>query len=126
MRKAAVRLLAPVVLLCGLTAATAAEEPPGGKAAATVEVHLTEYAIAMPQTLPAGPTTFVVHNDGNGKVHSFKIEGPGVDELLATPVQPRQTGQLTVTLQAGEYKVYCPVGSHAMKGMTAKLVVTAK
>ena len=110
-----------LLLLLGSTAATAAEAPP----AAPVEVHLREYAVEMPKTLPAGPTTFVVHNDGK-KFHSFKIEGPGIAEILATPVPPQEKGELKVTLQPGEYKVYCPVGSHELKGMTRKLVVTAK
>src|SRR5436309_1457962 len=63
-------LLVPILLL-SLTAAGAAE-PQGDKPAGTVDVHLSEYAIQMPQTLPAGPTTFVVHNDGK-KIHSFRI-----------------------------------------------------
>jgi uncharacterized cupredoxin-like copper-binding protein len=126
MRRAVFRLLAPLVFLClyGLTAAAGADEP-GGKAAAPVEVHLSEYAVKMPQTLPAGPTTFLVHNDGL-KIHSFKIEGPGIDQLLSAPVEPKATGTLTVALQAGEYKIYCPISSHAAKGMTTKLVVTAE
>ena len=32
---------------------------------------------------------------------------------------------LIPTLQPGEYKVYCPIGSHSVKGMSVKLVVTA-
>ena len=122
--KHALYLLA-LFLLFGLTAVLAAEAPQGDKAPATVEVRLSEYAIEMPQTLPAGPTTFVVHNEG-GKIHSFKIEGPGVTEILDKPVPPKQTGSLQVTLQPGEYKVYCPVGSHSIKGMTMTLTVTAK
>ncbi len=117
-------LLAPIFLF-GLTAAIGSEEPQGEKAAAPVEVRLSEYAIEMPQTLVAGPTTFLVRNQGK-KIHSFKIQGPGVDELLAKPVGPQAAGTLQVTLQPGEYKVYCPVGSHELKGMTRKLVVTAK
>lgn len=114
-------LLLPILLL-GLLPASAAED----KAAGTVDVHLTEYAIKMPDTLPAGPTTFVVHNDGN-KVHSFRIEGPGLTEaILAKPVPPQETENLQVTLQPGEYKVYCPVGSHEVKGMKVMLKVTAK
>ena len=121
--RSALCLLVPVFLL-GLTAALGAEAPKEEtKAAGTVEVHLHEYAVDMPHTLPAGPTTFVVHNDG-GKVHSFKIEGPGLEELMASPIQPGTTGTLKVTLQPGEYKVYCPVGSHEAKGMTIKLEVT--
>lgn len=118
-------LLVPIFLF-GLTTALGASAPQGEKpAAAAVEVRLSEYAIAMPRTLPAGPTAFVVHNDGR-KVHSFKIEGPGLAELLSAPVQPRATAKLEVTLQPGEYKVYCPIGSHADKGMTLTLAVTPK
>jgi uncharacterized cupredoxin-like copper-binding protein len=117
-------LLVPVFFF-GLTAAIGSEEPQGDKTAATVEVHLSEYAIEMPHTLPAGPTNFLVRNEGK-KTHSFKIEGPGIDELLAAPVKPKAAGSLQVTLQPGEYKVYCPVGSHEAKGMTMKLSVTPK
>jgi uncharacterized cupredoxin-like copper-binding protein len=110
------------ILLLGLLPASAAED----KAAGTVDVHLSEYAIKMPDTLPAGPTTFVVHNDGN-KTHSFRIEGSGLsDAILAKPVPPQETENLQVTLQPGEYKVYCPVGSHEVKGMKMTLKVTAK
>jgi len=113
--------LAPV-LLFALTAAIRAEED---KAVSVVEVHLSEYKIDMPETLPAGPTNFIVLNEG-GKTHSFKIEGPGVEGPFSPPIPPHTKGSLQVTLQAGEYKVTCPIGSHSIKGMTRKLVVTAK
>jgi uncharacterized cupredoxin-like copper-binding protein len=115
-------LLLPVFLL-GLSAALAAD-PPAAGAAAKVEVHVKEYTIEMPATLPAGPTTFVIHNDG-GKKHSFRIEGQGMEEIISKPLPPQETDSLTVTLKPGEYKVYCPIGSHEAKGMTRKLVVTA-
>jgi len=115
-----------VIVLFSLTAALGAEPPQGDKAAAgQVEVRLTDYAIDMPKTLPAGPTTFLVRNEGRNS-HSLKIVGPGVEELLSAPVPPHGTGTLKVTLQAGDYTVYCPVGRHASKGMTVKLVVTVK
>jgi uncharacterized cupredoxin-like copper-binding protein len=93
-----------------------------GAAPNEVEVRLDEYTIDMPKTLPAGPTTFLVRNEGR-KNHSFKIQGPGLDEMLATTVRPHETGSLQVTLQPGEYKILCPLGSHAAKGMTMTLVV---
>jgi plastocyanin len=117
-------ILLPVVLL-GLPIAAGAEEPRERDAAAQVEVRLSEYAVEMPQSLAAGPTLFLVRNDGR-KNHSFKIEGPGVDNMLETVVKPHETGSLQVTLQPGEYKVYCPIGSHAVKGMTMSLTVRAK
>lgn len=120
-----------LLLLLGLTAlsaAFAAEDPktdPGtpGK----VTVRLSEYKVELPETLPAGPTTFLVHNVGE-KTHSFKIEGPGIppDTLLAKPIPPDTTGELQVTLVPGEYKVFCPIGGHEGKGMVKKLTVTAK
>jgi hypothetical protein len=119
----ALYLLAPVLLLV-LTATIRAEEPKD-RAVSVVEVHLTEYAIEMPETLPAGPTNFIVLNQG-GKTHSFKIQGPGINALMSAPIPPHTKGTLQATLETGEYQVYCPVGSHAMKGMTKKLVVTAK
>jgi uncharacterized cupredoxin-like copper-binding protein len=124
MKKETIYLLVPILLL-SLAAVVRSQEPQTEKAAAPVEVHLSEYAVEMPHTLPAGPTTFLVHNDGK-KTHSFKIEGPGIDELLSAPVKPKATRSLQVTLQPGEYKVYCPVGSHESKGMKLTLTVTAK
>jgi uncharacterized cupredoxin-like copper-binding protein len=124
MNRFSLYLLAPVFLF-GLTAAIRAEEPKEEKAVSVVEVHLTEYKIDMPETLPAGPTNFIVLNEG-GKTHSFKIQGPGINALMSAPIPPHTKGSLQADLQAGEYQVYCPVGSHASKGMTKQLVVTAK
>jgi len=129
--RSAVRGFLPVLLLLfGLTAAFAAEDPKADSGAGTagkVTVRLSEYKVELPETLQAGPTTFVVHNMGT-KTHSFKIEGPGIppDTLLAKPIPPDTTGELQVTLQPGEYKVFCPIGSHELKGMAKKLTVTAK
>ncbi|HZF11740.1 MAG TPA: cupredoxin domain-containing protein [Thermoanaerobaculia bacterium] len=106
-----------------LLAADPAEEKPPATAPGAVEVHLSEYVVKMPETLPAGPTTFALHNDGNKK-HAFKIEGPGIEGTQSAILEPHATGELKVTLQPGEYKIYCPIGSHSIKGMSVKLVVT--
>ena len=57
----AVLLLLVTITACGgrATNAPATIVPSGGS---TVNVTLTEFKIDMPQTLPAGPTTFVVKN----------------------------------------------------------------
>jgi plastocyanin len=107
------------IVLSGQTAVIEAKDT------AIVEVRLTEYAIEMPQTLPPGPTTFAIRNEGQ-KNHSFRIEGPGLGEMAPVIVRPRKTGSLQVTLQPGDYKVYCPIGSHSAKGMTMTLAVKAK
>jgi hypothetical protein len=99
--------------------------PAPAPTAGSVEVHLTEYAIQMPATLPAGPTTFVLHNDGLKK-HAFRIEGPGIEQTQSEILDPHSTANLQVTLQPGEYKVVCPIGSHSAKGMSLTLTVTPK
>jgi len=114
-----------LLLALSLIAIAGASHSLAEAADAPVEVRLSEYAIEMPHALPAGPTTFLVRNEGK-KSHSFRIEGPGLTEMLSAPVGPQKTGSLQVTLQPGDYKVYCPVGSHEAKGMTMTLVVTAK
>ena len=90
----------------------------------TAEVRLTEYAIEMPASLPAGTTTFVIHNQGK-KNHSFGIEGEGMHEMLPASLRPGASADLQVTLKPGRYKIYCPIGSHESKGMSAELTVTA-
>ena len=119
--RSVVRGFLPVLLLLvGLAPVSASEDPKTDPDAGTpgkVTVRLSEYKVELPETLHAGPTTFVVHNVGT-KTHSFKIEGPGIppDTLLAKPIPPETTAELQVTLVAGEYKVYCPIGSHEVRG----------
>jgi hypothetical protein len=89
-----------------------------------VEVSLTEFAIDMPTTLPAGPTTFVVSNNGSFE-HNFEIESEelGIEVALAANLAPGETATLEVDLPAGTYEVYCPVGNHREQGMEVELTV---
>lgn len=90
-----------------------------------VQVSLVEWAIEMPEELPAGPTTFVVTNDGTAN-HNFEIENEetGFEEVFAENLQTGETMTMTVDLQPGEYYVYCPIGNHAERGMELTLTVT--
>lgn len=98
-------------------------EVDGPMAEGEVEVVLVDYEISMPSTLPAGPTTFRVRNDGNSE-HSFEVEGQGVEAALDNPLQPAGTATLEVDLSPGSYEVYCPVADHADRGMRMTLEVT--
>lgn len=91
----------------------------------TVQVGLIEWAIEMPNELPAGPTTFVVTNQGTVE-HNFEIENEemGFEEVFAQNLAPGETMTMTVDLQPGEYYVYCPIGNHAARGMELTLTVT--
>jgi uncharacterized cupredoxin-like copper-binding protein len=119
-----IRLVVPILLL-SLTSVASAQDQEKKATTGTVEVKLTEYAIEMPESLPAGPTTFVIRNEGQ-KSHSFVLQGEDTEERLSSPLRPHATASLEVELKPGKYKVYCPIGSHEAKGMTMTLMVTEK
>ncbi len=103
-----------------------AEELAGGEAAAetgAVAVSLTEWAIEMPSTLPAGPTTFELTNVGEFP-HTIEIEGEGI-EVEGEVIEAGQSTTLEVDLAPGTYTVYCPVGDgrHREQGMELELTV---
>jgi hypothetical protein len=77
----------------------------------------------MPQTLPPGPTEFVVANIGDVP-HNFEIEGQGIERVFEQDLQPGERETMQVELEPGEYEVYCPVGNHAEMGMRLTLRVS--
>jgi len=88
----------------------------------TVEVKLTEYKIVMPASIAAGATTFKVTNAGK-EVHSFEVEGNGIEKEIESKLKVGETKTLQVELKPGTYKVYCPVDGHKMLGMSLDLTV---
>jgi plastocyanin len=90
-------------------------QPPAA-AEPAVHVQLTEYAIEMPDTLTAGIHSLTITNAGTMK-HNFAIEGPGVNQKLASDLMRGDSAPMTVTLQKGTYAVYCPVDGHRGRGM---------
>jgi len=91
-------------------------------AGSLIQVSLVDGAINMPATIPAGPVTFEVSNDGTME-HSFEIEGPGVFEGLVGNLMPGEIRNLQVDLAPGEYFAYCPVDDHRAQGMEVPLTV---
>ncbi len=90
-------------------------------ASPTQEVHLIEYQIHLPESVPAGRIGFNVENGGK-EDHAFEIEGNGVHHQ--TEVLKRgDTTSVTLNLAPGTYTVYCPVDGHRGKGMEKTLVV---
>jgi uncharacterized cupredoxin-like copper-binding protein len=104
---------------------TPAAETDSGSMMASEQVPVSEseFVIEMPQTIAAGPVTFAVTNDGT-ITHSFEIEGNGIEEELEAPLEPGQTGMLTVDLAPGTYEVYCPIANHAEMGMRVDVTVS--
>ena len=99
-------------------------DDPGSRPAAatpTQEVHLIEYAIHMPDSVPAGRVTFNVENGGKEK-HAFEVEGNGVHQKTEDLTRGN-SASVSVDLKPGTYTVYCPVDGHADKGMKRTLTV---
>ncbi len=90
----------------GATLAIAAD--PGGSNAFT-ETELTA---------DAGETTIEFANEAQVP-HAVVIEG--VDGAATETVEGADAPPVTVTLEAGEYTFFCPVGNHRADGMEGKL-----
>jgi plastocyanin len=93
-----------------------------GGGAQTIQVSATEFAFD-PSDIAAEPgeVTFELTNDG-GAPHALEIEGNGVEAETET-IDGGETAELEVTLDDGEYEIYCPVGNHANQGMVGRIVV---
>jgi hypothetical protein len=90
-----------------------------GVAASTVEVQLTDFALDMKNSVPAGQTIFRVTNRGE-KDSDFKIEGNGLDEALKG-ISAGETKTIQVDLRPGTYTV-----SHTEIDRTLQLNVTER
>lgn len=95
----------------------------GGDAAGTViDVDEKDFTIELStMELTPGTYTFVTTNNGQ-TTHALEIEGQGVEEETED-IAPGDTAELTVTLVAGEYELYCPVGNHKDMGMKLDITV---
>ena len=98
-----------------------AVEDPAEPTETVVEVWLVDGAIEMMSEVPAGLVTFEVINDGTTE-HDLAIEG--VFDGTNGPLAPGETATVTVDLEPGSYRVYCPVEDHAEQGMELELTVT--
>src|SRR5947208_10672030 len=120
-----------------------------------ITITATDYAFAVPDTIPAGLTTFRLVNQGKELHHASLVrlgDGKSVADFQAalaaamknhTPppawmgfaggpnaLTPGDTGTATQTLEPGSYLFVCWIPSadgvpHVMKGMMHPMVVTA-
>jgi hypothetical protein len=146
----------PVLLFAGAAAFVSTSSLRDAGAEATLEVRVftvraKEFAFDMPKSIPAGPTTFRLVNDGK-EFHHLSLIKLEQGKTLADFVEavkggkppewavavggpnaaiPGQTIAATMNLEPGEYVAICFIPSpgeqapHAMKGMIAPLTVTA-
>ena len=103
--------------------ASSAPAAAGASSAMSVTATETEFSIDLSQsTFAPGDYTFTVVNDGKF-AHNLTIEGPGVDKTATATVEAGQSAEITATLQAGTYELFCAIPGHKDKGMDLKITV---
>ena len=94
---------------------------PAKPQATTIAVSETEFKITLASTsFKAGQITFQAKNVGKIP-HDLAIKQTGDKTKL---IQPGGTAELTVTLKAGTYELYCTVPGHEAAGMKQNITVT--
>jgi plastocyanin len=95
-------------------------------AADSQQITATEadFSITLDSTdLAAGDYEIQVVNDG-GATHDLVVEKDGKDVAKSDTIAPGAKGSLTVSLEPGEYVVFCSIGNHRAMGMEVKVTVT--
>ena len=144
-RRAAALAAAAALLLTGCggaaeeTAAPASpssEAPPSSSASSdapaeapaedggTITVTGVDFDYELEGTeLAAGDYEVEFVNDGDSP-HDVRFERDGEDVAASEVIDPGATSSFTVTLEPGEYILYCSVGSHRSMGMEVPVTVT--
>jgi uncharacterized cupredoxin-like copper-binding protein len=105
------------------SAAAAAAAPSATVSGTMVAVTEKEFSITLPQTaFRPGTYTFAVVNQGQFS-HNLTIKGPGGDQKATATLPAGSSGEVTVTLRAGSYELWCSVDSHKEKGMDRTITV---
>jgi len=122
--------MAGVLLLIALAGACGTTSGSYGAAASTapaVRVSLVEFRITPSVTsVPAGPVTFVVSNQG-AVTHEMVIvqTDSAPDRLkLSADVAPGKSATETFRLKSGHYVLFCNQPGHYRMGMATALNVT--
>jgi len=127
-------LLATMVLITGCGTSTSAPSTAAGNPApppGAVHVSLLDYSITPAKvSVPAGPVTLYVTNDGKTP-HNFFIRSPRGSNGSSSKIvahsgdlNPGQAGVVVATLPAGDYTFYCAFAGHEQLGMVGDFTVT--
>jgi plastocyanin len=105
------------------TEETTTDETAGaGGGGEEIAISETEFALdPADPTVAAGEVTIAVTNDG-ATLHNLEVEGNGVEEIT-DDLDPGQSDDLALDLEAGTYRIYCAIGDHAAQGMEGELTV---
>ena len=95
---------------------------PTGPPKARLRVGLKDFRLSPKAFVgKAGTITFQLVNEGR-YTHDFRVEGEGVD-VKAPKVGQGRERTWTATVEAGTYRISCPISNHSKRGMTGTLVV---
>src|SRR5215203_2636667 len=102
-----------------------AQAPSGAKESVvkTIRVKESEFVLKPAEITLEKPGTYLFKavNSG-GAVHALEVESQGIEEETEE-IQPGQSAELKVKLEAGTYELYCPVDGHKEEGMEGKIIV---
>lgn len=103
---------------------TAVEDTAGsGDVVETITVREAEFTLDPADITVDEPGVYVFRGENIGAtIHGLAITGPGVEEMTDI-VEPGQSVDLRVDLEAGEYEIYCPVDGHRQQGQEGTLAV---
>ena len=90
--------------------------------AESVAVSAFEFGYDLETPTEAGTYTFDLVNDGTMQ-HDLVIEGGDASGSTAI-IGAGEADSFTVTLEPGEYTLYCSVGSHRSQGMEVTFTVS--
>ena len=97
--------------------------PGNADAPEMIEVVLTDSSIDVwPRLVARGKVELEIVNDGQLE-HGLRIVGPGTDERSDEFLTPGEHRRLSLKLGPGTFRIFCPDGDHAERGMWARLVV---
>jgi hypothetical protein len=100
--------------------------PPEDASVPIIEATLTEWDITLgSDSVAAGAVTIHVRNAGT-VTHRLEVEGGG-QEWATDDIQPGGDVTMSLSLEPGQYEVYCPIEaggqSHSARGMRTTLRV---
>lgn len=99
-------------------------ESPTAGGTGPMTVTLSDFEISPDEdSFSAGTYVVSVVNDGSS-THDLVIERDGTQVAVLDPVVPGRSGTLTVTLDPGEYVVFCSIANHRAMGMETTIEVT--
>lgn len=110
---------------CGASSGGGDNPPSDAKDSAvkTIQVKETEFTLKPAEITLEEPGTYVFKAVNSGStVHALEIEGQDIEEETEE-IQPDQSAELKVKLEAGTYELYCPVDGHKEEGMEGKVIV---